>query len=143
VEESPTRMALRGCAYILEDRAGAILRRQILSLGIPLFLAKGPDRCGVLLGKRVSFPDARDAGAMARPLDPDDEQVRAWIDAGWVDLTGPRMRWWHDRFREVLDALRNDQVVSRNWFDPGRPFSAGQFLGYMYSISGGQRPAYG
>jgi len=143
VEETPSRMALRGCAYILEDREGAILRRQMLSLGIPLFLAKGPDRCGVLLGKRIAHPDPRDAEALARPIDPDDEQVRAWIDRGWVDLTGPRMSWWHDRFKEVDAALRNDQVVSRNWFDPDRPFSAGQFLGYMYSISGGQRPAYG
>jgi len=143
VAETPSRMALRGCAYILEDREGAILRRQMLSLGIPLFLAKGPDRCGVLLGKRIAHPDPRDAEALARPIDMDDEQVRGWINRGWVDLTGPRMSWWHDRFREVNDALRNDQVVSRNWFDPARPFSAGQFLGYLYSVSGGQRPAYG
>ncbi|MHC4450244.1 MAG: hypothetical protein ACYS0E_08930 [Planctomycetota bacterium] len=142
VEQTPARMALRGCGYILEDREGAILRRQILSLGIPLFLAKGPDRCGVLLGRRVAFPDPRDADALARPLDPDDPEVRGWIDRGWVDLTGPRMSWWHDRFSEVLDALRNDRAVSRNWFDPARPFSAGQFLGYLYSISGGHRREY-
>jgi len=142
VEETPTRMALRGCGYILEDGEGAILRRQILSLGIPVFLAKGPDRCGVLLGKRVAHPDPRDTDALARPIDTDDAQVRAWIGSGWVDLTGPRMCFWHDRFREVLDALRNDQAVSRNWFDPDRPFSAGQFLGYLYSISGGQRREY-
>jgi NAD(P)-dependent dehydrogenase (short-subunit alcohol dehydrogenase family) len=142
LEADPTRMALRACSYLLEDREGAILRRQIVSVGIPIFLAKGPGRCGLLLGKRLLFPDPGDADALARPLDPEDSQVQAWLAQGWIDLTGPRMHWWHDRFREVLEALDTDRAVSRNWFDPRRPFSAGQFLAHLYSISGGQRKEY-
>jgi len=142
LEADPTRMALRACSYLLEDREGAILRRQIVSVGIPIFLAKGPGRCGLLLGKRLLFPDPGDADALARPLDPEDSQVQAWLAQGWIDLTGPRMEWWHERFREVLEALDTDRAVSRNWFDPRQPFSAGQFLAHLYSISGGQRKEY-
>jgi hypothetical protein len=141
-EADATRMALRACSYLLEDRGGAILRRQILSVGIPVFMSKGPDRCGLLLGERLLFPGPGDADALARPLHPEDERVQAWLAQGWIDLTGPRMQWWHDRFREVLEALDTDRAVSRNWFDPRRPFSAGQFLAHLYSISGGQRKEY-
>ncbi|MHC5050676.1 MAG: hypothetical protein ACYTGK_08695, partial [Planctomycetota bacterium] len=69
-------------------------------------------------------------------------QVQAWLAQGWIDLTGPRMQWWHERFREVLEALDTGRAVSRNWFDPRRPFGAGQFLAHLYSISGGQRKEY-
>ena len=138
----PTKMALRACAYILEDKEGAVLRRQILSLGIPVFFAKGPGRCGLLLGDHLGFPNPCDADALARPLDPNDKQIRAWLDQGWIDLSGTRMHWWHRRFVEVKRALENDRAVSRDWFSPDEPFSAGQFLGYLYSISGGQRKQY-
>ncbi|MHC4549398.1 MAG: hypothetical protein ACYTEZ_11540 [Planctomycetota bacterium] len=141
-EADETQMALRACSYILEDREGAILRRQILSLGIPIFLRKGPDRCGLLLGNRLLFPDAADREALERPLSADDDTVQAWLAQGWVDLTGPRMKWWHARFRDVREALDRDQAVSRNWFNPREPFGAGQFLAYLYSISGGQRKEY-
>lgn len=141
-EADPASMALRACSYILEDREGAILRRQILSLGLPIFLSKGPGRGGLLLGKRLLFPDPGDRDALDHPLRPEDERMQGWLDRGWIDLTGLRMRWWHDRFVEVLHALETDHAVSRRWFDPSRPFGAGQFLGYLYSISGGERKEY-
>ena len=68
--------------------------------------------------------------------------VAKWMDTGWIDLTGSRMRWWLARFREVHAALEKGPRVSRTWFDPGRPFGAGQFLGYLHSISGGERKGY-
>ena len=135
-------MVLRACSYILEDPEGALLRRQILSLGIPIFVRRGPGQSGLLLGKRLLFPDPRDLKGLGRALDPDDPVVAKWLETGWIDLTGPRMRWWHERFREVHAALEEGQAVSRTWFDPGRPFSAGQFLGYLHSISGGERKGY-
>ena len=141
-EADAASMALRACSYILEDREGAILRRQILSLGLPIFLSKGPGRGGLLVGKRLLFPDPSDRAALERPLNPEDERMQAWLARGWIDLTGPRMRWWHDRFAEVLTALETDHAVSRRWFDPSRPFGAGQFLAYFYSISGGERKDY-
>jgi len=141
-DADPTKMALRACTYILEDKEGALLRRQILSLGIPIFFAKGPGRCGLLLGKHLRFPNPCDEDALARPLDPGDERMRSWLDQGWIDLSGARMRWWHARFVEVKDALQHDRAVSRDWFSPDEPFSAGQFLGYLYSFAGGQRKQY-
>ena len=82
------------------------------------------------------------AGLVVRRRDPEDERVQAWLAQGWIDVTGLRMQWWYERFQEVFSALETDQAVSRNWFDPRRPFSAGQFLAYFYSISGGQRKEY-
>jgi len=135
-------MTLRACSYVLEDAQGSLLRRQILSLGIPIFLRKGPRQSGLLLGRRLLFPDPRDLRALKRPLDPEDPVVAKWLATGWIDLTGPRMRWWHERFREVHAALVGGPVVSRSWFDPDGPFTAGQFLGLLHSVTGGQRKEY-
>ena len=141
-EATEMDMVLRACSYILEDPQGALLRRQILSLGIPIFVRRGPDQAGLLLGKRLLFPDPRDVAGLKRRLDPDDEVVRRWLDTGWIDLTGPRMRWWLERFKQVHAALQEGPTVSRTWFDPERPFSTGRFLGYLHSISGGERKGY-
>lgn len=141
-EATEMDMVLRACSYILEDHQGAFLRRQILSLGIPIFVRRGPDEAGLLLGKRLLFPDPSDLEGLKRPLDPDDEVVRRWLDTGWIDLTGPRMRWWLERFRQVHEALKSGPTVSRTWFDPDEPFGAGRFLGYLHSISGGERKGY-
>ncbi|MFQ5844697.1 MAG: hypothetical protein ACE5JG_06875, partial [Planctomycetota bacterium] len=135
-------MTLRACSYVLEDEEGARLRRQVLSLGIPIFLRKGPGEAGLLLGNRLLFPDPRDGEALDRGLDPTDDGFRRWLDQGWIDLTGPRMKWWHGRFEQVLTSLEGGPAVSRNWFDPRRPFTAGQFLAHLYSISGGHRKEY-
>jgi hypothetical protein len=135
-------MTLRACSYVLEDAQGALLRRQILSLGIPIFLRKGPREAGLLLGSRLLFPDPRDLAALRRPLDLEDPVVAKWLATGWVDLSGPRMRWWRERFQAVYEALNRGPVVARNWFDPDGPFTAGQFLGLFHSISGGQRKEY-
>ena len=135
-------MVLRAVSYILEDPQGALLRRQILSLGIPIFLRKGPGTAGLLIGKRLLYPDPRDATALQQPLDPEDPVVKKWLATGWIDLTGPRMRWWYDRFWEVHEALQEGPAVTRTWFDPEEPFTAGQFLGYLHSIRGGQRKEY-
>ncbi|MFV1957994.1 MAG: hypothetical protein ACC662_01140 [Planctomycetota bacterium] len=141
-EATEMDMVLRACSYVLEDPEGALLRRQILSLGIPIFLRRGPGHSGLLLGKRLLFPNPRDPAGLARPLDPEDPVVRKWMDTGWIDLTGPRMRWWLERFGEVHEALTAGPAVSRAWLDPERPFTAGQLLGYLHSISGGERKGY-
>ena len=140
-EANAMEMTLRVCSHILGDGEGAPLRRQILSLGIPIFLRRGPGTPELLLGNRILHPEPVDA-ALAQKLDPLDEAFRTWLEQGWIDLTGERMRWWHERFTQVHHALETDRGVSRNWFDPTQPFRAGQFLAYLYSISGGQRKHY-
>jgi hypothetical protein len=135
-------LTLRACSYVLEDPEGISLRRQALSLGIPIFLRKGPDQTGLLLGSRLLYPDPMDLAALERPIDPHDPLVKKWLATGWIDLTGPRMRWWMERFREVHDALLEGPSVTRSWFDPDGPFTAGLFLGYLHSVSGGQRKEY-
>ncbi|MHC4341948.1 MAG: hypothetical protein ACYSX0_17245 [Planctomycetota bacterium] len=141
-EPTEMEMTLGACSYILEDEAGAILRRQILSLGLPIFLRKGPGQAGLLLGNRILFPDAHDPVSLQRKLDPEDEKMKVWLASGWIDLTGPRMAWWKQRFQIVLEALDGERAVSRNWFDPRQPFRAGPFLGYLHSVTGGQRKQY-
>lgn len=141
-EATEMDMTLGACSYILEEGEGALLRRQILSLGIPIFLRKGPGKAGLLLGRRLLFPDPRDRAGLDRKLDPDDPVVQSWLARGWIDLSGPRMAWWKARFQEVDTSLRAEHPVFRDWFPPNEPFSAGRFLGYLYSISGGQRKEY-
>jgi len=141
-EATEMDLTLRACSYILEDGEGALLRRQILSLGIPVFLRKGPGHAALLLGERLAFPDPRNADALGRRLDPDDPEVASWLARGWIDLTGPRMAWWKERFREVHAALTGRPSVTFDWFSPDEPFTAGQLLGYLHSISGGQRKPY-
>lgn len=135
-------MVLRAVSYILEDEQGALLRRQILSLGIPIFLRKGPGKAGLLLGRRLLFPNPKDLAGLKRELDPESPIVKRWLATGWIDLTGPQMQWWHERFRRVHEALLEGPSVSRAWFDPDQPFTPGQFLGYLHSIAGGQRKEY-
>jgi len=52
------------------------------------------------------------------------------------------MAWWKERFREVHAALTSRPSVTFDWFPPDEPFTAGQLLGYLHSISGGQRKPY-
>jgi hypothetical protein len=141
-EATEMDMVLRACSYVLEDGEGAMLRRQLVSLGIPVFLRKGPDHAALLLGERLLFPDARDSQALDRKLDPGDPQVQAWLARGWIDLTGPRMAWWKQRFHEVHESLTKAPKPALDWFPPDEPFTAGQLLGYLHSISGGQRKPY-
>jgi len=133
-EGDEMKMTLKACSYIMDDGEGAHLRRQILSLGIPIFMRRGPGEAGLLLGRRLLSQVPGDVR-----LDPSDVAFREWLQKSWIDLTGPRMRWWRERFVEVLDALQGEHSVSRNSFDPGEAFTAGQFLAYLYSISGGER----
>jgi len=141
-EASEMEMTLRACSYLLEDPQGSVLRRQLLSLGIPIFLRRGPGEAGLLIGARLLYPDPSDARVLERSLDPEDDKVREWLQMGWIDLSGERMAWWRRRFGEVFDALESDQAVSRNWLDPRQPFHPGEFLAFLYSVSGGQRKQY-
>lgn len=77
----PSGTAARAHALLRED---AILRSDILSVGIPILL---PDGDGLLRGPRLAFVPDTDKGA------PGPE----WANRGWVDLRPVSWRRWADR----------------------------------------------
>jgi hypothetical protein len=88
-------MARRAAARLESDAA---LRREIVSIGIPVLLPDGR----LLRGPECKIPPAtRDDESFA--VTP--ERIEAWAEAGWVDLREANMARWRDRFRRIEDEM--------------------------------------
>jgi NAD(P)-dependent dehydrogenase (short-subunit alcohol dehydrogenase family) len=102
----PAEMARKAAARIASD---AGLRREILSIGIPILL---PDS-RLLRGPECKIPPvSRDDEAF--PVSP--ERVEAWARAGWVDLREANMAVWRDRFRRIraeVEGIPERETSSR------------------------------
>jgi len=82
-------------ARVLREVEGdAALRREIVSIGIPILLPDGR----VLRGPECKIPPATAAPA-AREVTPD--HIEVWAAAGWVDLREANMARWKDRFDRI------------------------------------------
>ncbi|MFC1705543.1 hypothetical protein ACFL59_01830 [Planctomycetota bacterium] len=136
---TPSEMLACVCGYVTGDEGGG-LRRQILSLGIPIVLHRGLGQSEILLGRHLAYPET--PCEWDRVLSPEDERVRAIIDTAWVDLSIGNMEAWHEKFTAVEEGLERESVVYHDWFDPQKPFRAGEFLGFYHSITGGNRKQY-
>jgi hypothetical protein len=79
-----------------EVRRDARLRREMLSIGIPLLLPDGR----LLRGPECMVPPAASAEAS---LVVSDANIEAWAHAGWVDLREANLVLWKRRF-ERIDA---------------------------------------
>jgi len=91
----PLDMARRAAARLESDAA---LRREIVSIGIPVLLPDGR----LLRGPECKIPPAtRDDESFA--VTP--ERIEAWAEAGWVDLREANMARWRDRFRRIEDEM--------------------------------------
>jgi hypothetical protein len=105
-ESDPGDMARRAAARIGGD---AGLRREVLSIGIPILLPDGR----LLRGPECKIPPVtRDDEA----FDVTPERIEAWTRAGWVDLRQANMALWRDRFcriRAEVDGIPERETSSR------------------------------
>jgi hypothetical protein len=114
--------------------ADASLRRQILSIGIPVLLPDGR----LLRGPECKIPPVSvpDQSFAVTP-----ESLEAWAAAGWVDLREVNMGLWKERFARIeaeVRAIPEDESSSR--FLRGRHFwsaegaiQPGKVVGWIFS----------
>jgi len=102
----PAEMSRRAATRVAGDAA---LRREVLSIGIPILLPDGR----LLRGPECKIPPvSRDDEAFE--VSPD--KVEAWALAGWVDLREKNMALWRDRFRRIraeVDGIPERETSSR------------------------------
>ena len=117
-----------------EVERDATLRREIVSIGIPILLPDGR----LLRGPECKVPPVATA-AETRPVTP--EQVEAWASAGWVDLREANMARWKDRFdriRAETDGIPAADSSSRFlrdrqfWGEEGR-IQPGKVVGWVFA----------
>jgi len=105
-ETGAAEMSRRAAARVGDDAA---LRREILSIGIPILLPDGR----LLRGPECKIPPVtRDDEA----FEVSPERVEAWALAGWVDLREANMALWCDRFRRIraeVDGIADHETSSR------------------------------
>jgi NAD(P)-dependent dehydrogenase (short-subunit alcohol dehydrogenase family) len=96
-----TMAAVRGAAVVqLSQRSGdevrrdARLRREILSIGIPILLPDGR----LLRGPECKVPPAASPEAL---LEVSEAKIDAWAHAGWVDLREANLALWKRRFERI------------------------------------------
>jgi len=101
-ESTPPEMARRAADRLATDAA---LRRDIVSIGIPILLPDGR----LLRGPECKIP----------PVTRDDEtfevtpeRLEDWVAAGWVDLREANMARWRDRFARIKDEM--DSISERD-----------------------------
>jgi NAD(P)-dependent dehydrogenase (short-subunit alcohol dehydrogenase family) len=101
-ESAPADMSRRAAARIEGD---ARLRREIVSIGIPVLMPDGR----LLRGPECKIPPATrdDESFEVTP-----ERIEAWAEAGWVDLREANMARWRDRFRRIRDEM--DEIPPRD-----------------------------
>jgi len=101
-ESTPPEMARRAADRLSADAA---LRRDIVSIGIPILLPDGR----LLRGPECKIPPVtRDDEA----FEVTPERLEAWAGAGWVDLREANMARWRDRFTRIKDEM--DSISERD-----------------------------
>jgi len=99
---APAEMSRRAAARLTADAA---LRRDIVSIGIPILLPDGR----LLRGPECKIPPVtRDDEA----FEVTPERLEAWAGAGWVDLREANMARWRDRFMRIKDEM--DSISERD-----------------------------
>jgi len=127
-QSAPAEMSRRTAARVMAD---ARLRREIVSIGIPVLLPDG----ALLRGPECKIP----AGAESFDVTP--ERVEAWARAGWVDLREANMAAWRDRFLRIeaeMQAIPAGDSSSRHlrdrqfWGEEGK-IQPGKVVGWIFS----------
>jgi hypothetical protein len=117
-----------------EVERDATVRREIVSIGIPILLPDGR----LLRGPECKVPPVAGAGE-GREVTP--ERVEAWAWAGWVDLREANMAQWKDRFdriRAETDGIPAADSSSRFlrdrqfWGEEGK-IQPGKVVGWIFA----------
>jgi NAD(P)-dependent dehydrogenase (short-subunit alcohol dehydrogenase family) len=117
-----------------EVERDALVRREIVSIGIPILLPDGR----LLRGPECKVPPVTAPGE-TREVTP--ELVEAWAWAGWVDLREANMARWKDRFdriRAETDGIPAADSSSRHlrdrqfWGEEGK-IQPGKVVGWIFA----------
>ena len=131
-ESEPGEMSGRAAARVASD---ATLRREILSIGIPVLLPDGR----LLRGPECKIPAATREG---ESFEVTAARVEAWARAGWVDLREPNMALWRDRFRRIraeMDAIPAPDTSSRflrdrQFWGEEEKIQPGKVVGWIFAM---------
>jgi hypothetical protein len=130
-ESAPAEMARRTAARVESDAA---LRRDIVSIGIPVLLPDGR----LLRGPECKIPPTtRDDEA----FEVTPERLEAWAAAGWVDLREENMARWRDRFgriRREIDTISLGDTSSRflrdrQFWGEEEKIQPGKIVGWIFA----------
>jgi hypothetical protein len=112
----------------------AALRREIVSIGIPILLPDGR----LLRGPECKVPPVSTA---AETFEITPERLEAWAAAGWVDLREANMARWKDRFERIraeadgIPAADSSSRFLRDrqfWGEEGR-IQPGKVVGWIFA----------
>jgi NAD(P)-dependent dehydrogenase (short-subunit alcohol dehydrogenase family) len=131
-ESTPAEMARRTGAAIEKDAA---LRREVVSIGIPVLLPDGR----LLRGPECKIPPVtrEDEAFEVTP-----ERLEAWAAAGWVDLREANMARWRERFRSIraeVDSIPTRETSSRflrdrQFWGEEETIQPGKVVGWIFAI---------
>jgi NAD(P)-dependent dehydrogenase (short-subunit alcohol dehydrogenase family) len=105
-QSEPADLSRRAAARVADD---AVLRQQILSIGIPILLPDGR----LLRGPECKIPPVPDPD---EELEITPQKIETWARDGWVDLRTANMSLWRDRFERIeaeIDAISPSESSSR------------------------------
>jgi NAD(P)-dependent dehydrogenase (short-subunit alcohol dehydrogenase family) len=117
-----------------EVERDAALRREIVSIGIPILLPDGR----LLRGPDCKVPPVSTA---AETFEVTPERLEAWAAAGWVDLREANMARWKERFERIraeTDGIPSADSSSRFlrdrqfWGEEGR-IQPGKVVGWIFA----------
>ena len=135
LETDASSLATKASEFVLGNRQ---VRRQILSLGLPILLDNGE----ILLGTYWIVPNSTDNQEV------DQAKVDSWARQGWVDLRVSQISSWLGRIKlvgtDIEEKRSSSQVIlNRNWQSVVlEGFNVGEILAYVYSMEGGDRKTY-
>ena len=124
-------MSRKATARIAAEPA---LRREVLSIGIPILLPDGR----LLRGPECKIPPvSRDDEA----FEVSPERLEAWALAGWVDLRETNMALWRDRFcriRAEVDGIPERETSSRflrhrQFWGEEEKIQPGKIVGWIFA----------
>ena len=130
-DSTPAEMSRRAAARVTSDPA---LRRDILSIGIPVLLPDGR----LLRGPECKIPP-RTRDDETFEVTPD--RVEAWAEAGWVDLREANMARWQERFTRIhaeTDAIPARDTSSRflrdrQFWGEEEKIQPGKIVGWIFA----------
>jgi hypothetical protein len=129
---TPSETARRAGARLTGDAA---LRRDIVSIGIPILLPDGR----LLRGPECKIPPVtRDDEA----FEVTPERLEAWAGAGWVDLREANMARWRDRFTRIkddMDSISEHDTSSRflrdrQFWGAEEKIQPGKIVGWIFGV---------
>jgi hypothetical protein len=131
-DSTPAEMAGRAAARLTDDAA---LRRDIVSIGIPILLPDGR----LLRGPECKIPPVtRDD----ETFDVTPERLEAWAEAGWVDVREGNMARWRDRFTRIkaeMDSIPERDTSSRflrdrQFWGAEEKIQPGKIVGWIFGV---------